>query len=295
MNTPKISVITPSYNQGAYIERTIDSVLSQGYPNLEFIIIDGGSSDNTVDVIKKYERHLTYWISEADRGQSHAINKGAGRATGEYLTWLNSDDWYVNDALSSFIDTFAANPNAGAVVGRGQIVDAAGVVLQDKSPSAEIDFDFLCGWISGDYFMQPSCLLSRSAWAAVGGVREDIHFAMDLDLWLRVTKAGFRFAITDRLLSVSLSHADAKTTALAFESQLDAARVISSHGSVRGYESIIELKIQSEKNLRHKLGWYERNYNVVVNHPLLRMLQPLVKRFSTDGRYWQGSVPSWKD
>src|ERR1700682_4180145 len=98
---PRISVVTPSFNQGPYLERTICSVLDQKYPNLEYIIIDGGSTDESVEIIKRYKRHLTYWVSEPDAGQSNAINKGLRRATGTILTWLNSDDYYMTRALNS--------------------------------------------------------------------------------------------------------------------------------------------------------------------------------------------------
>ena len=100
-NYPRISIVTPSYNQGQFIEQTIRSVLLQNYPNLEYIIIDGGSTDNTVETIEKYEQYITYWVSEPDRGQSHAINKGFARCTGEIMAWLNSDDLYLPSALKS--------------------------------------------------------------------------------------------------------------------------------------------------------------------------------------------------
>jgi glycosyltransferase involved in cell wall biosynthesis len=105
-NNPKITIITPSFNQGKYIERTIQSVLSQDYPNLEYIIIDGGSTDQTVDIIKKYERHLKYWVSEKDNGQSHAINKGLKYATGDIINWLNSDDYLEPQALNVIAESF---------------------------------------------------------------------------------------------------------------------------------------------------------------------------------------------
>jgi glycosyltransferase involved in cell wall biosynthesis len=105
---PKISIITPSYNQGHFIEETITSVLDQGYPNLEYIIMDGGSKDNTVEVIKKYEKHITYWVSERDKGQSDAINKGFARATGDVINWLNSDDYYAKGTLQKVGEVFTA-------------------------------------------------------------------------------------------------------------------------------------------------------------------------------------------
>ena len=116
MSYPAISVITPSFNQGRFIEETIVSGLDQGYPNLEYLIVDGGSRDGTVDTIRKYERHLAYWVSEPDRGQSHAINKGFQRATGEIVTWLNSDDLLMPGSLSRIAGLFSRRDGGWAAI-----------------------------------------------------------------------------------------------------------------------------------------------------------------------------------
>ncbi len=295
LSVRKITVVTPSFNQGDYIARTIDSVLSQGYPNLEYIIIDGGSTDQSVGVIRKYEKHLTYWVSEKDRGQSHAINKGMARATGEILTWLNSDDWYAPGALLRFSSLFEANPGAGVVVGRGVIVDLAANVVYDKLPEPTIDLESLYGWLDGGNFMQPSSAFSRAAWDACGPLAEDVHIAMDLDIWLRFAKAGFQFVSTPELLSTALSHPKAKTTAFVEETRLDCARVIAAHGSSRGFERLVDILSRQAKLNQLKLAWFERNYRIVVQHPVLKLLQPVVRRLSAEGRYWQGSIPPWKD
>ena len=291
---PRISVVTPSYQQGAYLERTIDSVLSQGYPNLEYIVVDGGSTDNSVEIIRKYERHLGYWVSEKDRGQSHAINKGMARASGQILAWLNSDDWYVNRALFRFAEHFTANPETGVVVGRGQTVNLAGDLVMDKSPPDPITLETICSWLIKGHFMQPSAAFSRDAWVAAGPLAEDVHIALYVDLWLRMAKANCVFVSTDELLSVALSHPNAKTTAFVDEMRLDCARVVASHGSLKGYEQAIQCMVQDKQMTNLKLAWYERNYRVVVEHPLLRILQPIVKRFSKEGGYWQASIPPWK-
>lgn len=286
MEYPKFTVVTPTYNQGQFIERTIDSVLSQGYPNLEFIIIDGGSKDNTVELIKKHERHLTYWVSEADRGQSHAINKGMAKATGDYLTWLNSDDWYLPGALQHMHELFAADSEAGMVVGAGHIVNQAGKETYYKAPTSEITLESLYTWLQGGDFLQPSSAYTRKAWEAVGQIDEQIHIALDVDLWLRMAKAGVKFVTTDTLLSAALSHPQAKTTAFEDLMRLDCALVIIRHGGEHVVRKTLEEMITS-------YSWYRKNYKTIVGNPLLKLLLPIVKKFSKPGEYWSDFVPPW--
>ena len=126
---PKISIITPSYNQGQFLEQTILSILSQDYPNLEYIIMDGGSSDNSVEIIRKHEDNLTYWVSEPDKGQSDAINKGFQRATGDILTWLNSDDYYLPGTLHTVAEYFTQHPDVECIYGDLQVVASNGDLL----------------------------------------------------------------------------------------------------------------------------------------------------------------------
>lgn len=293
MNLPRFSIITPTYNQGQFIEKTIDSVLSQGYPNLEFIIIDGGSEDNTVEVIKKYERHLAYWVSERDRGQSHAINKGMDRATGDYLTWLNSDDWYTPGALKKLSEISIEYPDAGMIIGAGRIVNLAGEVIYSKEPTNPITFDSLCEWINGGNFMQPSSIFSRAAWEKCGPLDEGEHITMDLDLWLKIARAGYRFVPVSDLLSEALSHPDAKTTAYESLMRVEALLVISKHG---GNAALKQGMLKMSQQLTHqnnRLAWYERNYEILVSHPLTRFLRPIVKRLGKEGSYWQDKIPPW--
>jgi glycosyltransferase involved in cell wall biosynthesis len=128
---PKISVITPSYNQVQFLERTILSVLEQGYPNLEYIVIDGGSTDGSVDIIRKYSDRLTYWVSEPDRGQSHAINKGLKLATGKWVCWQNSDDTFYPGAFESLAKEASRTPSADLIIGNMNLVDKDDAVLRD--------------------------------------------------------------------------------------------------------------------------------------------------------------------
>ncbi len=234
-NLPKISIVTPSYNQGKYLEKTIRSVIEQGYPNLEYIIIDGGSTDESVEIIKRYEKHLAYWVSEPDRGQSHAVNKGFERATGEIFGWLNSDDWYHPGALKAVAETFVANPEAGAVVGGGDFVDEAGNVIVRTVPE-KVTLDNLYSWFDS-YFWQPSCFFTRHVWEAAGRLDESLHLSMDYDLWLRIAKK-FTFVTTGEILSASLKHAEAKTTARLHESDHMTLKLVMKHGGERAFDLI---------------------------------------------------------
>lgn len=293
MNTPRFTVVTPTYNQGAFIEKTIDSILSQGYPNLEYIIIDGGSKDNTVDVIKKYERHLAYWVSEPDRGQSHAINKGMERATGQYLTWLNSDDWYTPRALWKFAELVSQNPEAGLIVGAGRMRDLNGHCKFEKVPNPRMTVDTLYDWFSGEYFFQPSSVFSMSAWSACGPVDESEHIAMDLDLWLKIAKSGFSIITTSEILAEALTHPDAKTTAFENLMHVEGLLVIGKHG---GHKQMRAGLINLCKKLDHsdkRLSWYQKNYEILVNHPLTKILSPIAKRFGKEKSYWQDRAPPW--
>src|SRR6266498_4541205 len=145
---PRISIVTPSFNQGQYLEKTILSVLEQNYPDVEYIIIDGGSTDSSVEIIEKYEKYLAYWVSEPDHGQAHAINKGLQRATGDLLAWLNSDDFYMPGALHHFAKEAIARPEDSVFVGIGHFVNEQGEVLYRMEPKSKITVETLYQWLS---------------------------------------------------------------------------------------------------------------------------------------------------
>jgi len=179
---PKISIVTPSYNQGQFIEETIRSVLLQGYPNLEYIIIDGGSTDNSVEIIKKYEKWLTCWVSEPDKGQSDAINKGWRKSTGEILAWLNSDDLYLPDTLNIVAEYFSKNPKSLMIYGNCKLINKRG---EEIEVLGGFSFDAY-RLLTFNYIPQPSLFLRKGAFERVKLLDIDLHYIMDWDLLLRL-------------------------------------------------------------------------------------------------------------
>ena len=205
---PKISIVTPSYNQGQFLEETIRSVLLQGYPNLEYIIIDGGSNDNSIDIIEKYKPFLSYWVSEKDHGQSNAINKGFKKSNGDILGWLNSDDFYTQGTLHRVALYAKKYKNAGAFAGGAEARNIKGKILSRKYPPG-LTYHEILYWDTPN-LPQPSCFFRKIAWDKCGPLNEMLHFQMDYDLWLNIAKS-FNFVIIPEILSTYLIHNDAKT------------------------------------------------------------------------------------
>lgn len=181
---PRVSIVTPSYNQGRFIEETIRSVLLQGYPDLQYIIIDGGSTDNSVEIIKKYQKWQAYWVSEPDRGQSDAINKGWRLAKGDIVAYLNSDDIYMPGAVQTAAAFLSQNPDTGMVYGECRIIDEHGR-LKRRFKTADFRIEkVLCG--GPCVIPQPSAFVRRAIIDKVGLLDVDMDMAMDLDLWVRI-------------------------------------------------------------------------------------------------------------
>ncbi len=210
MDYPKISIITPSYNQGDYIEETINSVLEQGYPNLEYIVIDGASTDNSVEVIKKYEQSLTYWVSEKDSGQSEAINKGLKMATGEIINWINSDDIVIEGTFHKIADIFSStDDNVGLIHGGAVMFDRKGVIAEDFG----YDDPTLERYLSGIAFSQPAAYFRKEHLDKVGYLNEDRHYGMDYDLYSRLALVT-DFIKVDELFARYRVHKASKTGSL---------------------------------------------------------------------------------
>lgn len=183
-NRPLVSIVTPSYNQAEYLEATILSVLEQDYPNLEYIIIDGGSEDGSLEIIQRYADRLAYWVSEKDKGQTDAINKGFAQAKGEIFAWLNSDDTYQSNAISEVVDFFENHPQVGMVYGDANFIDEHGSPI-GRFPAAQTDYQKLRrGYV---HIPQQAAFWRAELWHQVAPLDPSFYFAMDYDLWVRLS------------------------------------------------------------------------------------------------------------
>ena len=207
MKLPKISIVTPSYNQAQFLEETIQSVISQDYPHIEYIIIDGGSLDGSVEVIRKYESKISYWVSEKDQGQADAINKGFGMATGEYIGWLNSDDCLLPGAIRKVVDAFILNPDVEFIY--GDIDQGESLLESKKLHGGETSLEQIL--ISGDVpIPQQGSMWRRSVLNKIGGLGAEWHVVLDREFFMRtVLKCKIQY------LPVTLGffrhHADSKS------------------------------------------------------------------------------------
>jgi len=230
---PRVSIVTPSYNQGQFLEETIRSVLLQGYPNLYYVVIDGGSTDGSLDVIKKYERFLSFWVSERDGGQAQAINKGWKHAGGEVLAWINSDDIYLPGSVAKAVSYLADHQQVGMVYGEGYHIDVDGRIVE-RYPTEKFDADRL-----GDtcYICQPTTFIRRSVIEKVGPVDESLRFCMDYDLWIRISQQSVIDYLPDYIAHSRL-HEESKTIKQAVPRAREALDMLYRH-----YRSVPPLKV----------------------------------------------------
>jgi glycosyltransferase involved in cell wall biosynthesis len=218
---PLVSIVTPSFNKGPYIEETLLSVRNQTYPRIEHIVIDGGSTDETLSILKKHSSDIS-WISEPDKGQSDAINKGWRRAHGEIIAYLNADDTYLPDAVETAVNYFLKHPETRMIYGDGILSDEKGRFLANFSAGA---FDLQNLVFCRDNILQPAVFLRKSVFETVGDVDVDLHLAMDLDYWIRT---GIRYPVT--YIPVPLATA---------KIYLDAKSSAQMHQYVKEYEHIL--------------------------------------------------------
>lgn len=243
---PRITIITPSYNQGRFIEETILSVLSQEYPNLEYIIMDGGSTDNTVEIIKKYADRISYWVSEKDSGQSNAINKGLRMATGEIINWLNSDDLLQPGALAAMAKYFTANPEAIIVHGRIEYFGNTKNYYSVNLPAKDLETRYaahIC-------MPQPAAFFRKKLIDEQGLLDESLHFSMDTDLFMR---AGLHYSLVqvEDVIAKFRLHGDSKSVSAFSKTFLSDnkkifSRVVSTLGDEKAIAELKEIQLFDE-------------------------------------------------
>lgn len=251
---PRITLITPSYNQGAFIEETIQSVLSQDYPDLEYLVIDGGSTDQTLGILQKYDRHLD-WVSESDRGQSHAINKGMQRASGDILAYLNSDDLFTPGALLEVGRFFRDHPQSYWLTGKCRTIDSSG----DEIRRATTQYKNL--WLHThsytvlsvlNYISQPATFWRKEVVASLGYFDERWYYAMDYDYWLRLGK-HYRLWFLNEYLACFRVHASSKGRSSTQAQFADEVQVARRHVSSRGILALHELHSALSVAIYHNL------------------------------------------
>lgn len=235
---PKISIITPSYNQAEYLETTILSVLDQNYPNLEYIIIDGGSTDRSVEIIKKYSPQITYWISEKDHGQSNAINKGIARATGEWIAWQNSDDIYYPGSFLALKDAIEKRSNANLLIANMMMIDSKGNKIRDILYVKPTLGALLA---EGMVLTNQSAFWRRNVHEKIGFLNEKLHYAFDYEWFLRLTSLGNAYHI-DSIWGGWRIHDEAKASLHPEKFKLEFQNVISEYKYFKWFKWIYFLR-----------------------------------------------------
>ncbi len=233
---PRVSIVTPSYNQAQFIEETIRSVLLQGYPDLEYMIIDGGSTDGSVEIIRKYEPWLAYWVSEKDRGQADAINKGWSRATGRVIAWLNSDDYYLSGALAEAMSLWQQFPEASILYGDVVRVDYASREIDRPRRGPFSRDDTLHFWRYRNV-QQPAAFFDAGLLGEVGYLDTTLHMIMDYDFVLRTSNRGKQIVHVDRWFTCFRLHDSSKTMSANYRFAREFVRL------ARRYEPLIRSEV----------------------------------------------------
>lgn len=266
---PLVSIVTPSFNQAQFLEETIRSVLGQGYPNLEYIVVDGGSTDGSVDVIRRFEDRISWWVSEPDSGQAEAINKGLQRAGGEYVAWLNSDDLYLPGAIQHAVDILGKNPDASMVYGDGILIDSAKRILDWHCYPQLSALDLMC-W---DVLLQPAVFMRRSALEQAGYLDPRYHLVLDHELWIRMAYHG-PLVHVDAFWAAERTHRDAKTMAAAAGFVKEAERLVAT--------------FREEDSYREVFSVYEKRIHASTQSFAARRLIDSGQYGQALGHFWKG-------
>jgi glycosyltransferase involved in cell wall biosynthesis len=296
-NGPLVTVVTPSFNQGGFIRDTIESVLSQNYASIEYLIMDGASTDNTLGVLKTYADRL-FWLSEPDQGQADAVNKGFRRAKGEIFGWLNSDDTYWPGAIRKIVQFFQANHDISMVYGESYNVDVQGEILE-RHPTEDFDYQRLAETC---FISQPTVFLRRHVFEDVGPLDVTLHYCLDYEYWMRVGKR-FRVGYLPEVLATTRFHSAAKTVSKRKEAQQEVIAIVRRHYSLVPLRTIYVYSYMNllEKWMPHVQGLYPNGWATTYVTIFLRghqmvpcflliegytskQMQPLTLQLTADGK-----------
>jgi glycosyltransferase involved in cell wall biosynthesis len=228
---PRISVITPSYNQGRFLGDCIASVVRQSYPDLEYIIIDGGSTDDSVSIIQHHQDQIMFWVSEPDEGQSDAINKGLRKATGDIVAWLNADDYYLPGAFATVAGAYQAHPEASFYFGDGLRVDESGKPISGFFPDGKVIFSHAALVFGLNYILQPATFIRRIHLVEINYLDSRLHYGMDTDLWIRLAELAPPSPISNQL-AASREYGSTKTSTGSFQRIEELRRIAEQHSGI---------------------------------------------------------------
>jgi len=255
----KISIVIPTLNQGDTIEDTIFSIINQDYPYYEIIVMDGGSNDNTLDVIDRYRPYLAHVTSAPDKGQSQAINKGFRRATGDIFAWINSDDFYLPGALSKVAEVFS-DPSVEFLVGSGDVISMENEFLR-FIPERVLNRQALIDWKNDRWIMQQSCFWRSSLWYKVGGVDESLGLLMDYDLWFKFSSSCQPTALAQKF-GIMRYYPDAKTVKFRSKTNQELAYVYAKYGLCNELRELVDSLSKKNLELEAKLLSIESSFPV---------------------------------
>jgi glycosyltransferase involved in cell wall biosynthesis len=246
---PRVSIVTPSFNQGQFLEESIRSVLEQDYPDIEYIIVDGGSTDHSVEIIQKYQSQLTWWVSEKDKGHADALNKGFSHASGEILAWLNSDDIYFPNAVSEAVSVLKANPLVGMVYGDAEFIDDSGFSTGQFGSKQTNYRQMLRGSV---HIPQATTFFRADLWRQVGPLDISLFYSFDYDLWVRLAKVSQLLYVPKRWAKFRI-HDAGKTIINDDRCYPDMLRVLAREGG--SWLSWLRLRMIARKLLYAWLPW----------------------------------------
>lgn len=261
----KLSIVIPTLNQASTIEDTLLSIIKQDYENYEIIIMDGGSDDGTLDRLENYRNYITFLVSEKDAGQSSAINKGFGLASGDIFAWINSDDYYLPGSFSKVVSTFKEYSDVDIVVGGGCIVNKDSIFLKHIEPMMLTRANLL-QWDNDKWIMQQSCFWRSAVWEKCNGVDEELHLLMDFDLWLRFSELGQSTTINDTL-AVMRYYPEAKTVSQKIKMREELGYVYAKNGALREVRKLIQ-----------ELVGINRDLSLIIEERDRKLLTRLLKR-----------------